>query len=193
MINKKFLAFVLAVVLLLSIGCVMSQKQTRPDIDKSKVNAPKAKDITTVFVDVPVGEQKASAGNSEALDIELRVKDNVRDEDLDELKEGDFEIQTRVIPPGAPSGYSLQIEPKSFRIVNADCREGPSEARIERPIEEDCIPNIVTYGMGLIPELPSGDKGTWRKGDYHFYVKYLMGGYEDLSRSVFFRIEGNSS
>ena len=193
MINKKSLAFVLAVVLLLSIGCVMSQKLTRPDIDKSKVNAPKAKDLTTVFVDVPVEGQKASAGNSEALNIELRVKDNVRDEDLDELKEANFEIQTRVIPPGAPSGYSLQIEPKSFRIVNKDCREGPSEARIERPIEEDCIPNIVTYGMGLIPELPSGDKGTWVKGDYHFFVKYLMGGYEDLSGSVFFRIEGNSS
>jgi hypothetical protein len=64
MSHKKFLAFILAVVLLLSIGCVMSQKQTRPDIDKSKVNAPKAKDITTVFVDVPVGGKKHLQGTA---------------------------------------------------------------------------------------------------------------------------------
>jgi hypothetical protein len=50
--------------LFLSIGCVMSQKQTRPDIDKSKVNAPKAKDITTVFVDVPVGGKKHLQGTA---------------------------------------------------------------------------------------------------------------------------------
>lgn len=181
MINKKYVAFILAVGFLLSIGCVMSQKQIRPDIGKPRLNDPKDIDLTTLFIEVPAGMRNASAGNSEGLYIEVRVRDNRRNKDIDHLNESNFEIQTLAIPPGAPGEYSMQIEPWSFRIVNTDCTE------------EDCIPNKITYGMGLIPRLAAGTRGTWVNGDHFILVKYLMGEYEDSSGSVFFRIGGNAS
>jgi len=165
---KKANAF-LAVIVLLIVAISMvnaAQPVVRPgrsieSMQNPQLNAP------TININL-IKIAPASPGNSEPVNIGVKVISGVTHQDICGLDASNFNLDTLTVPPGGPAIVIKNVFPTSSVAIN-------------QPVSCD-------YWLYLVPTSYQGNQYTWLTGTYTLKLYYVANGQQLANRTFSFRV-----
>ena len=110
----------------------------------------------------------ASAGNSEPVNVGVKVMSGVTQQDICGLDASNFNMETLTVPPGGSSIVIKNVFPTSSVAIN-------------QPISCD-------YWLYLVPTSYQGNQYTWLTGTYTLKLYYVANGQQLANKTFSFRV-----
>jgi hypothetical protein len=110
----------------------------------------------------------ASPGNSEPVNVGIKVISAVTQQDICGLDASNFNMDTLTVPPGGPAIVIKNVYPISSVAIN-------------QPISCD-------YWLYLVPTSYQGNQYTWLTGTYTLKLYYVANGQQLANKTFSFRV-----
>jgi hypothetical protein len=165
---KKTNAF-LAVIVLLIVAISMvnaAQPVVRPGRSIESMQNPQL-DAPTINI-ILIKIAPASAGNSEPVNVGVKVISGATHQDICGLDASNFYLDTLTVPPGGPAIVIKDVLPTSSVAIN-------------QPVSCD-------YWLYLVPTSYQGNQYTWLTGTYTLKLYYVANGQQLANRTFSFRV-----
>ncbi|MCX6676661.1 MAG: hypothetical protein NTU95_01785 [Methanothrix sp.] len=110
----------------------------------------------------------ASPGNSEPVNVGVKVISGVTHQDICGLDASNFDMDTLAVPPGGPAIVIKNVYPISSVAIN-------------QPVSCD-------YWLYIVPTSYQGNQYTWLTGTYTLKLYYVENGQQLANRTFSFRV-----
>jgi hypothetical protein len=162
---KALLAFILLLIVAIS-AANAAQQVIRPGKSIELMQNPKldAPAINIILIKIA----PALPGNSEPVNIGVKVVSGVTKQDICGLNASNFNLETLTVPPGGPAIVIKNIYPTSSIAIN-------------QPVSCD-------YWLDIVPTSYQGNQYTWLTGTYTLKLYYVANGQPLANRIFSFRV-----
>lgn len=163
--TKAPLAFIVLLIVAISMANA-AQQVSRPgnlidSMQKPKLDAPT---IDIILIKIA----PASQGNSEPVNVGVKVVSGLMKQDICGLKASNFDLETLTVPPGGPAIVLKNIYPTSSVAIN-------------QPVSCD-------YWLDMVPTSYQGNQYAWLTGTYTLKLNYVANGQQLASKTFSFRV-----
>ncbi|MCX6680733.1 MAG: hypothetical protein NTX42_10285 [Methanothrix sp.] len=165
---KKANAFLVVIVLLVAAISMVNAAQPviRPGRSIESMQNPQLNAPTINIISIKIAP--ASAGNSEPVNVGVKVISGATHQDICGLDASNFNLDTLTVPPGGPAIVIKEVLPTSSVAIN-------------QPVSCD-------YWLYLVPTSYQGNQYTWLTGTYTLKLYYVANGQKLADRTFSFRV-----
>jgi len=162
---KALLAFIVLLIVVMSVANA-AQQVSRPGNSIASMQKPKL-DATTIDI-ILIKIAPASPGNSEPVNVGVKVVSSLTGQDICGLDASNFNLETLTVPPGGPAIVIKNIYPTSSVAIN-------------QPVSCD-------YWLDMVPTSYQGNQYIWLTGTYTLKLNYVADGQQLASKTFSFRV-----
>jgi hypothetical protein len=163
--TNVLLAFIVLLIIAMSVANA-AQQVSRPGNSIESMQKPKLDPPTIDIILIKIAP--ASQGNSEPVNVGIKVISGVMKQDVCGLDASNFNLETLTVPPGGPAIVIKNIYPTSSVAIN-------------QPVSCD-------YWLDMIPTSYQGNQYTWLTGTYTLKLNYVADGQQLASKTFSFRV-----
>lgn len=163
--EKMLLAFVLMLIVAAS-AATAAQQVSHPGRSIGSMQSPPLSAPTIEVISIKIAP--ALPGNSEPVNLGIRVVSGATNQDICGLDESNFNLETLTVPPGGPAIVIKNIYPTSAVAVNQ--------------------PVSCNYWLDMVPTSYQGSQYTWLTGTYTLKLNYMANGKQLASKTFSFRV-----
>jgi hypothetical protein len=165
---KKARALLAFIVLLIVAMSVANAATPVVNPGKSIVSMQKPPLVAPTIDIILIKIAPASQGNSEPVNVGVKVISSVTKQDICGLDASNFNLETLSVPPGGPAIVIKNIYPTSSVAIN-------------QPISCD-------YWLDMVPTSYQGNQYAWLTGTYTLKLYYVANGQQIASKTFSFRV-----